>query len=99
MNPKIVSYLALLCAVLALALHFQFRARFDRQVARTVDERERKFCAQLAIKLNESRALMDLNPVTPTNFAEVLNSYFESMATVMNAGISGPSAPERDKKK
>ena len=99
MSQKIVSYIALLCAILAIALQLETRARLDQRVERIVNERERNYCAQLAIKLNESRELMGLKPVSPTNFAEVLNSYFESMATVMNGGISNTSALDGEKKK
>ena len=99
MNSKTVCYIALLCAIAALVLQLESRARLDERVRRIADERERNYCTQLAIKLNESRELMGLKPVSPKNFAEVLTSYFESMATVMNGGISAPSVPEDEKKK
>ena len=88
MNVKAVSYIALVLAILAIALQFESRARFDQRVQQAVDERERNYCAQLAIKLNASRELMGLKPVKPANFAEVLTGYFETMANVMDEGIS-----------
>jgi len=91
MNTKAVSYIALVLAILAIVLQFESRARFDRRVQRAVNERERNFCAQLAIKLNASRELMGLKPVKPANFAEVLTGYFETMANVMDEGISNSS--------
>jgi hypothetical protein len=88
MNAKTVSFIALLLAILAIVLQFESRVRLEKRVQKIVDERERNYCAQLAIKLNESRELMGLKPVKPENFAEVLTAYFESMATVMSGGIS-----------
>ena len=94
MNAKTVSCAALLLAVLAFALQLESRARFEQRVQKIANERERIYCAQLAIKLNESRELMGLKPVKPENFAEVLTAYFESMAIVMSGGISNSSTNE-----
>jgi hypothetical protein len=95
MNHKAVSYAALVCAILALALQLETRAQFDQRVAKVCDEREKNYCSQLALKLNESRDLMGFKPVSPTNFADVLSSYFQSMATVMDLGITN-APPSRE---
>jgi hypothetical protein len=94
MNAKTMSYLALLCAILAIVLHFESRARLEQGVQVILNERERNYWAQIAIKLNQSRELMGLEPVKPENFAEVLSAYFETMANVMNEGISKTPAEE-----
>ncbi len=83
MNPKRVSYIALLLAIIALAFQVESRMCLDRRVEKIVDERERKYCAQLVTNLNISRDFMGSPPVSPKNFAEVLNAYFESINTVI----------------
>jgi hypothetical protein len=99
MNSKILSYIALVCAIAAIVLQLEGRARFNERVERIVAERERESCAQLATKLNEARELMGLKPVSPTTFAEVLSFYFESMATVMSGGVSVTPATGAENKK
>ena len=93
MNSKTTSLIALLLAILAVGLEIENRILLHKRVAAIVEQREGTHAAQLAIKLNEARELMGLQPVSPKNFAEVLTSYFESMATIMDAGISNRRRP------
>lgn len=83
-NTNIISYIALLCAILAVVLQLESRASFNERVTKTVDEREREHCAQLISKLNQSRELIGLEPITPKNFPELLSGYLEIMSSVAN---------------
>ena len=96
LNPKNISLLALFLAILTLGLQVENKILLNERVVRIVDQRERNYSAKLAVKLNATRELLGLQPVSPNNFAEVLTSYFESMADVMNEGVlksSDKSAP------
>jgi hypothetical protein len=98
MHLQKTSLLALVLAIVALGLQIRNSLMFHEQVTKIVAEREKEYCRKLAVKLNEARELMGLEPEAPTNFAEVLTSYFESMAAVMNAGVANsPKGKEKAK--
>src|SRR5438552_2434873 len=88
MNTKRLALTAIVISLVALVLELASRVSFDRAVMKVTEERERAYCEKLVAKMNEGRRLMGLPPASPTNFAEVLRSYFESMASVMDQGVT-----------
>jgi len=98
MRLQKTSLLALVLAIVALGLQIRHSLLFHEQVTTIVAEREKEYCRNLAVKLNEARELMGLEPVAPKNFAEVLTSYFESMAAVMNAGVANSQKGKEEPK-
>jgi hypothetical protein len=88
MKSNHLSMVAFVLAIAALALTIQQQLSFKRAVTRLVEQRERAYCLQLAGNLNQTRDMMGLPPVSPNNFAEVLNAYFASMAAVMDQGVT-----------
>lgn len=80
--------LTLAIALCVLGLEVENRLSFERRVLRIVEQRERDYSAKLVTKMNRGRELMGLPLANPNNFAEVLESYFASMAAVMDQGVS-----------
>jgi hypothetical protein len=98
MKSNAIVRIALTLAVGSVALNIQQYCTFRERVTQVIDIRERNYSQELAEKLNKSREIMGRKPVTPTNFAEVLSSYFEGMASVMDAGVLNSTNATPDKK-
>lgn len=88
MNPTKIAWMALVISVMAFALQIENRIQLHDTVTNIVNQREKDYSTKLAESLNKSRELMGFQAVSPTNYAQVLTSYFESMAMVMNGVIS-----------
>lgn len=86
MRDKTISISALALSLAALIITLQQRQSLQRDVESIVDNRERNYSQQLAEPLNKSREMMGFKSVNPTNFAGVLNAYFQSIANVLDNG-------------
>ncbi len=88
MKPHILPSLALILAIGSLALNvFQYYS-FQERVERVVADRERNYIKTLVQNLNKSREMMGQSPVAPTNFAEVINAYLESVSEILDGRLS-----------
>lgn len=94
-DPKKISIIALIIAFSTLGLELKRWWAFDGAVRAAVEAREREYCVELAKKLNFSRELMGQPKVSPGNFAELLEAYFDGMAAVMERDVGGGSEYSR----
>jgi hypothetical protein len=94
---KIMSMVALISALIALGLAIENRLSAEQRVRQIVEQRETAYCERIVKKMNEGRVLMGIPPANAKNFAEVLEAYFESMASVMDQAVTNP-APVKNAK-
>lgn len=81
-------FLACFLAFLSLGLQVHHRMRFEAEVRKVVEEREKQATQELVNYLNKAREGVGQGAAYPTNFPGVMMSFFESLSGLYDFGIS-----------
>jgi hypothetical protein len=88
----ILGLIAIIVASFSVWLQAKREADLNARVFSLIEHRERVYCQKLAENLNKSRDMMGQAPVSPTNFPDLLNAFFESLNGLFEGASTNKSA-------